>query len=71
MLLRMDGNLRLEGTSTRVLKPRKEWTEEEVRNRSCDFKARNSLYTALSKKERVRISHCDTAKQAWDLLQVT
>ncbi|XP_062028571.1 hydroquinone glucosyltransferase-like [Rosa rugosa] len=65
MLLRMDGS------SARILKPRKQWTDEEVRDRNCDFKARNSLYTALSKKERVRISHCDMAKQAWDLLQVT
>ncbi|XP_062011043.1 uncharacterized protein LOC133727482 [Rosa rugosa] len=62
---------KVEGSSARVLKPRKEWTEEEVRDRTCDFKARNSLFTALSKKERMRISHCDTAKQAWDLLQVT
>ncbi|XP_040370262.1 uncharacterized protein LOC112183342 isoform X3 [Rosa chinensis] len=58
-------------SSTRIPKPRKEWTEEEVRDRNCDFKARNSLFTALSKNERMRISHCDTAKQAWDLLQVT
>jgi hypothetical protein len=62
---------KVEGSSARILKPRKEWTEVEVRDRNCDFKAKNSLYTALSKKERVRISHCDTAKQAWDLLQVT
>ncbi|XP_062001067.1 uncharacterized protein LOC133718229 [Rosa rugosa] len=62
---------KVEGSSARILKPRKEWTEEEVRNINCDFKARNSLFTALSKKERMRISHCDTAKEAWDLLQVT
>ncbi|XP_024171720.1 uncharacterized protein LOC112177689 [Rosa chinensis] len=62
---------KVEGSFARILKPRKEWTEEEVRNRNCDFKARNSLFTALSKKERMRISHCDTAKEAWDLLQVT
>nr|AFP55554.1 gag-pol polyprotein [Rosa rugosa] len=60
-----------EVVSARIPKPRKEWTKEEVRDRNCDFKARNSLFTALSKKERMRISHCDTAKQAWDLLQVT
>ncbi|XP_062028422.1 uncharacterized protein LOC133744304 [Rosa rugosa] len=60
-----------EVSSARIPKPRKEWTKEEVHDRNCDFKARNSLFTALSKKERMRISHCDTAKQAWDLLQVT
>ncbi|XP_062014584.1 uncharacterized protein LOC133731156 [Rosa rugosa] len=60
-----------EVSSARIPKPRKEWTKEEVRDRNCDFKSRNSLFTALSKKERMRISHCDTAKQAWDLLQVT
>ncbi|KAK9930158.1 hypothetical protein M0R45_027210 [Rubus argutus] len=61
-----------EGSSSdTILKPRKEWSEEEVRDRNCDFKARNSLFTALSKRERTRISHCDTAKKAWDLLEAT
>ncbi|XP_062028488.1 uncharacterized protein LOC133744386 [Rosa rugosa] len=54
-----------------IPKPREEWSTEEVRDCNHDFKARNSLFTALSKKERVRISHCETAKKAWDLLQVT
>ncbi|XP_062006090.1 uncharacterized protein LOC133723293 [Rosa rugosa] len=54
-----------------IPKPKEEWSTEEVRDCNHDFKARNSLFTALSKKERVRISHCETAKKAWDLLQVT
>jgi hypothetical protein len=53
-----------EGSSASMLKPRKEWTVEEVNDRNCDFKARNSLFTALSKRERTRISHCDNAKKA-------
>ncbi|XP_062028377.1 uncharacterized protein LOC133744257 [Rosa rugosa] len=57
--------------SKRIPKPRAEWSETEIRDCNHDFKARNSLFTALSKKERVRISHCETAKKAWDLLQVT
>ena len=61
-----------EGSSlATILKPRKEWTEKEINDRNCDFKARNSLFTALSKRERTRISHCDTAKKAWDLLEAT
>ncbi|XP_062005863.1 uncharacterized protein LOC133723042 [Rosa rugosa] len=57
--------------SKTIPKPRAEWSETEIRDCNHDFKARNSLFTALSKKERVRISHCETAKKAWDLLQVT
>ena len=31
----------------------------------------NSLFSALSQKERLRILHCPTAKSAWDILAVT
>ncbi|XP_024178792.1 uncharacterized protein LOC112184783 [Rosa chinensis] len=60
-----------EGSSTSIPKPRKDWTEEEVRNLQADFKAKNSIFTALSEREKLRINHCDTTKQAWDLLQTT
>ncbi|XP_040361901.1 uncharacterized protein LOC121049269 [Rosa chinensis] len=60
-----------ESSSTTNPKPRKDWTEEEVRDLQADFKAKNSIFTALSEREKLRISHCDTAKQAWDLLQTT
>ncbi|XP_061993496.1 uncharacterized protein LOC133711381 [Rosa rugosa] len=60
-----------ESSSTATPKPRKDWTEEEVRDLQADFKAKNSIFTALSEREKLRISHCDTAKQAWDLLQTT
>ena len=60
-----------ESSTATILKPKREWTEEEVHDRNCDFKARNCLFTALTKRERVRISHCDTAKKACDLLEAT
>ncbi|XP_024155806.1 uncharacterized protein LOC112163777 [Rosa chinensis] len=60
-----------ESSSTAIPKPRRDWTEEEVRDLQADFKAKNSIFTALSEREKLRISHCDTAKQAWDLLQTT
>ncbi|XP_062020774.1 uncharacterized protein LOC133737182 [Rosa rugosa] len=60
-----------ESSSTSTPKPRKDWTDEEVRDLQADFKAKNSIFTALSEREKLRISHCDTAKQAWDLLQTT
>ncbi|XP_024186784.1 uncharacterized protein LOC112191630 [Rosa chinensis] len=60
-----------EGSSVSIPKPRKDWTEVEVRDLQADFKAKNSIFTALSEREKLRISHCDTAKQAWDLLQTT
>ncbi|XP_062003427.1 uncharacterized protein LOC133720952 [Rosa rugosa] len=60
-----------ESSSTATPKPRKDWTEEEVRDLQADFKAKNIIFTALSEREKLRISHCDTTKQAWDLLQTT
>ncbi|XP_024177999.1 uncharacterized protein LOC112183918 [Rosa chinensis] len=60
-----------EGLSAILPKPRKDWTEEEVRDLQADFKIKNNIFTTLSEREKLRISHCDTAKQAWDLLQTT
>ncbi|XP_024200303.1 uncharacterized protein LOC112203592 [Rosa chinensis] len=60
-----------EGSSISIPKPRKDWTDVEVRDLQADFKAKNSISTALSEREKLRISHCNTAKQAWDLLQTT
>ncbi|XP_024196068.1 uncharacterized protein LOC112199259 [Rosa chinensis] len=63
-----------EGSSASIPKPRKDWTDEEVRDLQANFKAKNSIFTALferEKREKLRISHCDTTKQAWDLLQTT
>ncbi|XP_024190431.1 uncharacterized protein LOC112194422 [Rosa chinensis] len=60
-----------EGSSTTIPKPRNDWTEEEVHDLQADFKAKNSVFTALSERDKLRISQCDTAKQAWDLLQIT
>ncbi|XP_024177901.1 uncharacterized protein LOC112183800 [Rosa chinensis] len=60
-----------EGSSISIPKPQKDWTDVEVRDLQADFKAKNSIFTALSEREKLRISHCDTAKQAWDLLQTT
>ena len=54
-----------------MLKPIKEWTNEEMHDCTCDFKVKNSLFTSLSKRERTRISNCDTGKKAWDLIETT
>ncbi|PRQ45293.1 hypothetical protein RchiOBHm_Chr3g0488601 [Rosa chinensis] len=37
-----------ESSSTTTPKPRKDWTDEEVRDLQVDFKAKNSIFTALS-----------------------
>ncbi|XP_024200625.1 uncharacterized protein LOC112203962 [Rosa chinensis] len=60
-----------EGLSVSIPKPQKDWTDVEVPDLQADFKAKNSIFTALSEREKLRISHCDTVKQAWDLLQTT
>ncbi|XP_061993733.1 uncharacterized protein LOC133711644 [Rosa rugosa] len=60
-----------EGSSTAFPKSRKDWTDEEVRDLQADFKAKNNIFIALSEHEKLRISHCGIAKQAWDMLQTT
>lgn len=61
-----------EGSSAKTeLKPRSEWLTYEIRDYNNDVKARHSLFTALSKREKKRIGMCKTAKKAWDILQVT
>lgn len=42
-----------EGSSAKTeLKPRSEWLTSEIRDYNNDVKARNSLFTALSKREK-------------------
>ncbi|XP_061999200.1 uncharacterized protein LOC133716513 [Rosa rugosa] len=63
-----------EGSSSveaKVKKPMSEWTIDENTKSTNNQKALNSIFTAVSSDKFQLISHCYSAKQAWDILQVT
>nr|XP_028964586.1 uncharacterized protein LOC114827110 [Malus domestica] len=53
------------------LKPRKEWSNDERSSSTFNQRALNSLFTAVSPEQFNYISKCTTAKEAWDILEVT
>ena len=52
-------------------KPFTEWTTDENRRAQYDVKARNIMASALTIDEFFRISQCKSAKEMWDVLEVT
>lgn len=48
-----------------------EWTTDENTKSTNNQKALNSIFTAISSDKFQLVSHCTSAKQAWDILQVT
>ncbi|XP_070682364.1 uncharacterized protein [Malus domestica] len=53
------------------LKPRKEWSNDERSSSTFNQRALNALFTAVSPEQFNYISKCTTAKEAWDILEVT
>jgi hypothetical protein len=53
-----------------VPKPKDDWNEKDEKKWSCDWRARNMLISALGVDEYYRVSHCTTAKEMWDALEV-
>lgn len=47
------------------------WTDDDKKRVLYDKKAKNILQSALGMDEFFRISHCTTAKEIWDTLEVT
>ena len=47
------------------------WSHEERLRADYNAKASNIIFSALNYDEFFRISTCSTAKEAWDLIQVT
>ena len=60
-----------EGSAVLMQKPKSEWDDIEKGDFRMNTKALNSLFSALSEKERRRIITCPTAKNAWDTLSTT
>src|ERR1044072_9236651 len=54
-----------------VPKPEAQWDEKDEKNSAYDWKARNMLIAALGFDDYFQVSHCATAKEIWDALQVT
>ncbi|GAV57159.1 DUF4219 domain-containing protein/UBN2 domain-containing protein, partial [Cephalotus follicularis] len=51
--------------------PENEYTDNDFRMLQLNSKAKHVLFCALGPNEFNRISSCDTAKEMWDLLEVT
>ncbi|KAM1814243.1 hypothetical protein ACFX11_027929 [Malus domestica] len=54
-----------------MLKPRREWSEDERSSSTFNQRALNALFTAVSPEQFNYISKCTTANEAWDILEVT
>jgi len=54
-----------------VDKPSSEWIEAECKKVKFDWIAKNIITSALSCDEFFRVSQCSSAKEMWDILEVT
>jgi len=54
-----------------VDKPSFEWTEAESKKVKFDWIAKNIITSALSCDEFFKVSQCSSAKEMWDMLEVT
>jgi len=48
-----------------------EWTDEERRRAQYDYNAKNIITSSLNMDEFFRVSQCKSAKEIWDVLEVT
>ncbi|GAV87999.1 UBN2 domain-containing protein, partial [Cephalotus follicularis] len=53
------------------LKPENEFNDNDLKMLQLNSKAKHVLFCAVRPNEFNRISSCDTAKEMWDLLEVT
>ncbi|RVW13656.1 hypothetical protein CK203_093997 [Vitis vinifera] len=60
-----------EGRPTNVIKPKLEWDRRENEASENNARAMYSIFNAFSTDEFRRIATCTSAKEAWDILQVT
>ncbi|KAG2675601.1 hypothetical protein I3760_12G012400 [Carya illinoinensis] len=47
------------------------WTKDEINNCNLNSKGLNAIFITVSSEEFKRISMCEIAKEAWDILEVT
>ncbi|WKA03659.1 hypothetical protein VitviT2T_021758 [Vitis vinifera] len=60
-----------EGRPTNVIKPKLEWDRGDNEASENNARAMYSIFNAISTDEFRRIATCNSAKEAWDILQVT
>ncbi|RVX20532.1 hypothetical protein CK203_002544 [Vitis vinifera] len=60
-----------EGRPTNIIKPKLEWDRSENETSENNARAMYSIFNAISTDEFRRIATCTSAKEAWDILQVT
>ena len=54
-----------------VPKPEDQWNEMDEKKWSCDWRGRNMIISALGVDEYYRVSHCTSAKEMWDALEIS
>ena len=54
-----------------VDRPPSEWTKDESKKAKFDWIVKNIITSALSCDEFSRVSQCTSAKEMWDILEVT
>ena len=54
-----------------VAKPRSEWSESEKKKAQYDLVAKNIITSSLTMDEFCRIFQCSSAKEMWEVLEVT
>ncbi|XP_068497887.1 uncharacterized protein [Phaseolus vulgaris] len=54
-----------------VKKPWSEWSETERKKAQYDSLAKNIITSALNMDELFRVSQCNSAKEMWEVLEVT
>ena len=54
-----------------VDKPWSEWTGTDSKKTKFDWIAKNIITSTLSSNEFFRVSQCNSAKEMWDILEVT
>ena len=61
---------RIEKTGSFTIKPWSQWTNEESEKAKFDCIAKNIITSAVNSNEFFRISHCESANEMWDTLEV-
>jgi hypothetical protein len=56
-------------SSEPVPKPKSEYTDAETKAHMANIKALNAIFTAVSEDKFKLIATCETAKEAWDILE--
>ncbi|XP_010484727.1 PREDICTED: uncharacterized protein LOC104763000 [Camelina sativa] len=54
----------------RIPKPESDWTDEEQKKPKFNSRALSAIHCSVGRKQFELIQRCETAKEAWDILQI-